>query len=177
MPLIALSWMRIVPAVVKDVVRISTTPLSASKNANVTTKDGTPALVMISDMIRPTKVVTSKPTPSASGHGHPGSPGRSSRVITTAPTALLYATLRSISAISNTKTIPMAMVAQPAIWSSRFVKFRDVKKVSFSVPKTAAMMMRPMMMGSDPRSPARTLTHHDWTYWVRFCGVASAAGS
>ena len=55
--------------------------------------------------------------------------------MTTPPTALTNATERSISPISSTKTTPIAIVATAAIWRIRLVKFRGVRKLSFSWKK------------------------------------------
>jgi hypothetical protein len=38
-------------------------------------------------------------------------------------------------------------------------KFPAVRKFEFAVWKTIAMMIRPTMIGSDPRSPALTSVH------------------
>ena len=46
-----------------------------------------------------------------------------------------------------------------AICSSRFVKFRGVKKVSSSIPNTTAITTRPITMGMDPSSPPRMASH------------------
>ena len=80
--------------------------------------------------------------------------------MTTPPTAATNATERSIdttspSAISRMNTIPMASAAMGAIWRSRLVKFRAVRNWSFKVPKMIRMRISPMMIGSEPSSPAR----------------------
>ncbi len=96
-------------------------------NARETTKDGTPAFVTISPITSPMAVVIVSATKTAMGQDHPGSSGLSSSVMTTPPTAELNAIARSISASSSTNTTPMAMVANGAICSRRFVKFRPLK--------------------------------------------------
>ena len=77
----------------------------------------------------------------------------------TPPTALTYATDRSISAMSSTKTTPIAIVVMPDICRRRLMKLRSPKKTGFWIPKIRAMTMRPTMMGSEPRSPALTRIH------------------
>src|SRR5919109_1029954 len=146
------SWIRIVPAVEYCVVRIRTTPDQIRKPASVTTNDGTPAFVITSACSSPMVVVQSSATPIAAHHGQPGSSGRRRSVITTAPTALTNPTDRSISPISRTKTIPIAIVATAAIWRSRFVKFRSVRKLSSRSENVTTMATRPTMIGSDPGS-------------------------
>ena len=100
-----------------------------SSPARVTTNDGTPAFVIKIAWRNPITVVITSAMPIAAHHGQSDASGRSSRVIITPPTALTYATDRSISPISSTKTMPMAMVAIAAICRSRLVKFRSMKNV------------------------------------------------
>ena len=104
-------------------------------------------------MANPIVVVTASATRIACQAGQFEASGRRSSVIRTPPTALTNATDRSISPISRTNTIPIAIVATAAICKSRFVKFRGVKKVSSSSPNTMAITIRPMTIGIDPSSP------------------------
>jgi hypothetical protein len=164
MPTTVGSWILTVPAVEYLVMRMRTTPDQVSRPASVTTNDGTPAFVMTSAWRSPMSVVTASAKAMASHQGHPGASGRSRRVMATPPTALTKATDKSISPIRRTNTMPMAIVATGAIWSSRFVKLRSTKNVLSRVPKTIAMTTRPTTIGSDPRSPARTLSHRRRRY-------------
>ena len=75
----------------------------------MTTKDGTRAFVMISPCRRPIAVVVPSASAIAAHHGQCDASGRSISDITTAPTPLTNATDRSISAISSTKTTPIAI--------------------------------------------------------------------
>jgi len=153
-----------VPALEYLVMRMRTTPDQVSRPASVTTNDGTPAFVMTSAWRRPMSVVTASAKAMASHQGHPGASGRSRSVMATPPTALTKATDRSISPIRRTNTMPMAMVATGANWSSRFVKLRSTKNVLSRVPKTIAMTTRPTTIGIDPSSPARMASHLRRTY-------------
>ena len=56
--------------------------------------------------------------------------------------------------------MPMAIVANAADWTIRFTKLLAVRKRSFCDWKTIAMMIRPMMIGSEPSWPERTSVHH-----------------
>ena len=159
MPMTVSFWMRIVPDVEYWVVMMRTTPDQISRPASVTTKEGTPAFVITIACRNPMIVVTASATPIAAHAGQFEASGRSRRVIRTPPTALTKATDRSISPIRSTKTIPIAIVATAAICSSRFVKFRGVKKVSSSSPNTTAITIRPMTIGIDPSSPPRIASH------------------
>ena len=53
----------------------------------------------------------------------------------------------------------MAITAYGAVWTSRLTKLPAVRKRSFWLWKTIAMMIRPRKIGSDPRSPDLTPIH------------------
>jgi len=55
--------------------------------------------------------------------------------------------------------MPMAIVVIAAAWTIRLTKFPAVRKFEFCVWKTTAMRIRPMTIGSEPRSPALTPVH------------------
>jgi hypothetical protein len=155
-PVTVASWIRIVPTRDALVVRIRTTPDQTRKPASVTTKDGTPAFVTMTPCSSPIPVVQISPAAMASHQGQPGSSGRRSKVMMTPPTALTKATERSISAISRTKTTPIAMIAIGAVCRMRFVKLREVRNTSFFTPNVTKMITSATMIGSEPSSPART---------------------
>src|SRR5207247_9299761 len=87
-PLAASSWILIVATDEALVVRMRTTPDQMSSPASVTTKDGTPALVMTSAWTKPIAVVHASANAMAAHQGQPGSSGRRRSVIQTPPTAL-----------------------------------------------------------------------------------------
>ena len=53
----------------------------------------------------------------------------------------------------------MAITAYGAVWTIRLTKLPAVRKRSFCVWKTIAMMIRPTKIGSEPSSPDLTSTH------------------
>jgi hypothetical protein len=161
-PITTSSSMRTVPTLETLVVRIRTTPDQMSRPASVTTNDGTPVFVITNPWAKPIAVVQRRPAPTAAHHGQPGLSGRSRSVVTTPPTALTYATDRSISPMRRTKTTPIAMIAMYDICSRRFVKFRSLRNVLSRIPKMTTMTPRPTMIGSDPSSPNLTPCHQVW---------------
>ena len=53
----------------------------------------------------------------------------------------------------------MAITAYGAVWTIRLTKLPAVRKRSFWVWKTIAMMIRPTTIGSEPSSPPLTSVH------------------
>ena len=142
----------------------STTPFHASRPASVTTNDGTPILVMIS----PCRVPMARPAPNtiantiAVGSSFPS--GVSRIAVSTPPTPDTKPIERSISPSRSTNVTPMAITAYGAVWRSRLTKLPAVRKRSFWLWKTIAMMIRPTKIGSDPSSPALTSVHQRRAY-------------
>ena len=158
------------------VVRIRTTPDQMRRPARVTTKDGTPALVITSAWTKPIAVVTRRAARIASHQGHPGSSGRRSSVITTPPTALTKATERSISPIRSTKTTPMAIVAIAAICRRRFVKLRSVREGVVEEAEDDDDDHEPDDDRKRPSSPALTPCHQRWAKPDKVSGERLALG-
>ena len=55
--------------------------------------------------------------------------------------------------------MPIPIVVIAAACTIRLTKLPAVRKLSFWLWKTIAMMISPTMIGSDPRSPALTPAH------------------
>ena len=144
----------------------STTPFQASRPASVTTNDGTPILVMI----RPWK--TPMPRPASRARMIAGAvdiwlpSGASSSATMTPPTPDTKPIDRSISPSSSTNVTPIAITAYGAVCTIRLTKLPAVRKRSFCVWKTIAMMIRPTTIGSEPSSPDLTSVHQRRRYAV-----------
>ena len=132
----------------------SSRPCQPRRPARVTTNEGTRKRVIQTPWRSPMPAPARTPTPTARAPGRPAL--TLSTAMTAAQSPLTAPTDRSISPSSRTSTTPTEIVPMAAIWRTRLVRLRGVRKLPFSDWKTMAIRISAATTGSEPISPWET---------------------